>query len=447
MVRVPLPFFARAGNDAAETTFVALQPGHACLIDSRPLQSARGTPLCFLRRRSQEPSVPAGGILRRIPTLQETKRGRLDSYLSGMSPHFQQEFVSTRRQTQGRYNVPIVAQMESQIPPTPALQQTSTPTGNSPKGSLLKSVFNGSNGVRSGWRVLLFYSLLASLIYFLVMVIRAIRAFLGLPHQATNVLTPGRGLLNEAIFLFAVLFTSAIFARFERRSFADYGLPVRGAFGARFLEGLLWGLALMSCTLLVLRTTGNFYFGSLGLAPAKIPAFAVLWALFFAMVGVAEGFAFSGYSLFALTRGIGFWPAAAVLAVLFGGLHLLVNAGENWLGSVSLVIVGLLLALTLQRTGNLWFAIGMHAAWDWAQSFLYGVPDSGITVAGHVLNPSFQGSKWMTGGTAGPEGSAVTLLGYVFVFALINFRFPEARLKAGQYVKLGDRKGRCPTVG
>jgi membrane protease YdiL (CAAX protease family) len=330
--------------------------------------------------------------------------------------------------------------MESQIPPTLALQPTSTHTGNSPKGSSFKSVFIGLNGMRSGWRVLLFYSLLASLISFLVVAIRAIRTLLSLPHHATNVLTPGRGLLNEGVFLFGVLLTSAIFARFERRSFADYGLPVRGAFGARFIEGLLWGLALMAGLLLVLRATGNFHFGSLGVTPEKIPAFAVLWAVLFVMVGVAESFAFSGYALFALTRGLGFWPAAALLAFLFGGLHLAVNAGENWLGSVNLVIVGLLLAFTLRRTGNLWFAIGMHAAWDWAQSFLYGVADSGVTVVGHLLNPSFQGSKWMTGGTAGPEGSVVTLLGYVFAFAMINFRFPEARRKVS--TNAADGSGR-----
>ena len=186
--------------------------------------------------------------------------------------------------------------------------------------------------------VLLFYSLLASVISLLIVAIRAIRALLNLPHHAPNLLTPGRGLLNEAIFLFGVLFTSAIFARSERRSFADYGLPFRGAFGARFL-GVIWGVTLMSCVLLVLRATGNFYFGSLGLTLAKIPAFAVLWAAFFGMLGVAEGFAFSGYPLFTLTRGVGFWPAAALLAVLFGGLHLAINGGENWLGSVSLVIV------------------------------------------------------------------------------------------------------------
>ena len=155
--------------------------------------------------------------------------------------------------------------------------------------------------------------------------------------------------------------------------------------------------------------------------------FAMAWAAVFALVGVTEGFAFSGYPLFALARGVGFWPAAAILAVVFGGLHLAVNGGENWLGSVSLVIVGLLVAFTLRRTGSLWFAIGIHSAWDWAQSFLYGVPDSGIAVAGHLLTPSFQGSPWMTGGTAGPEASLVTFVGYVFAFGLISLRFPASR--------------------
>ena len=271
--------------------------------------------------------------------------------------------------------------------------------------------------------MLLFYFSLVSFLYFATFTSRAIRAWAGSPYKPSNVLTPGHALLNEAVFLFGVLFTMAIFARFEKRTFADYGLPLRGAVVRRFSEGLLWGFAQMSCVLLVLKATGNFNFGSLAIARENIFLLAVIWAVAFAMVGVAEGCAFSGYPLFALKRGIGFWPAATVLALLFGGIHFAVNAGENWLGSVSLFVVGLLLAFTIQRTGNLWFAIGMHAAWDWTQSFLYGVPDSGINVAGHVLNPSFQGSKWMTGGAAGPEASAVTLVGYVIAFALINVRF------------------------
>lgn len=299
-----------------------------------------------------------------------------------------------------------------------------------PERSSFARLFTGVNGVRSGWRVLLFYAVSAALIFCAILLIRAVRTWLNIPGQPSTVLTPGRAFLNEGSLLFGVLATGALFARFEGRGFADYGLPVRGASAVRFLEGLIWGVAMMSAVLLVLKATGNFHFGPVGLPPGKIVELAIVWAAFFAMVGVAESFAFSGYPLSALARSLGFWPAAALLAVVFGGVHLAVNGGENWLGSVSLVVVGFLVAFTLQRTGSLWFAIGIHAAWDWAQSFLYGVPDSGITVAGHLLTPSFQGSKWMTGGTAGPEASVVTLLGYVFAFALIGLRFPGTRYPA-----------------
>lgn len=309
-------------------------------------------------------------------------------------------------------------------------ERSSVPVRNPPKHLSFKSLFVGSTGVRSGWRVLLFYAAIAVLVYASFMLIRAIREWLAMPPWLKDVLTPGRAFLTEAVFVFAVLITGAVFGRFEKRSLADYGLPIRGEYGARLLEGLLWGIAMISCVLLVLRAAGNFHFGSVGDTPGQIAVYAVVWAVIFAMLGVAESFAFSGYPLFALARGLGFWPAATLLAVLFGSAHFIGNAGENWLGSVSLVIVGLMLAFTIRRTGSLWFAIGIHSAWDWGQSFLYGVPDSGINVAGHLFNPSFQGSHWMTGGTAGPEASVVTLLGYVLAFALIGLRFPETRYPA-----------------
>lgn len=183
----------------------------------------------------------------------------------------------------------------------------------------------------------------------------------------------------------------------------------------------------MSAILLVLRATGNFYFGTISLSAGKIGAFAAVWSVYFILVGVAEEFAFRGYPLFTLTRGMGFWPAAGLMALLFGAVHLL-NSGENWIGAASIVMSALLLALTLLRTGNLWFAIGLHTAWDWAGSFFYGVPDSGISFTGHLLNPSFHGSKWMTGGSVGPEASLITLLGYVVLLILVHFRFPQRHI-------------------
>jgi CAAX protease family protein len=78
--------------------------------------------------------------------------------------------------------------------------------------------------------------------------------------------------------------------------------------------------------------------------------------------------------------------------------------------------MGLFLCLTLRRTGNLWFAVGFHAAWDWGESFFYSVPDSGEIAVGHLMNSTSQGPKWLTGGTVGPEGSVLCLVIILILF-------------------------------
>ena len=291
-----------------------------------------------------------------------------------------------------------------------------------PKLRFVTKLFRGPDGLRAGWRVLTFFVVLIASVWLLIL---AVRALLPLPRLTRSAfITPGRAILNETVILVGLFITTAIFARAERRSFREYGLPAHSAFGAKFWEGLVWGFAAMSAILLVLRVTGNFYFGAISLPGGKIAAFAAVWSAYFVLVGVAEEFAFRGYPLFTLARGMGFWPAAGLMALLFGAVHLL-NSGENWVGAASIVMSALLLAFTLLRTGNLWFAIGLHTAWDWAGSFFYGVPDSGISFTGHLFNPSFRGSKWMTGGSVGPEASLITLLGYVLLLILVHFRFRQ----------------------
>ncbi|MEI2598332.1 CPBP family intramembrane glutamic endopeptidase, partial [Acinetobacter pittii] len=84
-------------------------------------------------------------------------------------------------------------------------------------------------------------------------------------------------------------------------------------------------------------------------------------------------------------RTIGFWVAALVFSVgVFAGGHL-ANKGETAMGLVSVALAGLTFVYVLYRTGSLWWAIGFHATWDWAQSFLYGVRDSGLAMEGHLL--------------------------------------------------------------
>ena len=100
------------------------------------------------------------------------------------------------------------------------------------------------------------------------------------------------------------------------------------------------------------------------------------------------------------------------------------NPGENRIGILSVALVGLFWCFTLLRTGSLWFAVGLHASWDWAQSYFYGVPDSGGTSPGHLLSSSSQGPAWLSGGSVGPEGSVLVLAVIAVMFVVFHFAFP-----------------------
>jgi membrane protease YdiL (CAAX protease family) len=88
---------------------------------------------------------------------------------------------------------------------------------------------------------------------------------------------------------------------------------------------------------------------------------------------------------------------------------------------------GLLAAFSLRRTGSIWFAIGMHTAWDWGQSFFYGVPNSGIVATGHLMNSSLNGPNWLTGGSVGPEGSILVFPLLLLSAVAIGCMFPSKR--------------------
>ncbi len=92
-------------------------------------------------------------------------------------------------------------------------------------------------------------------------------------------------------------------------------------------------------------------------------------------------------------------------------------------------MIGLFFCLTLRRTGNLWFAVGFHAAWDWGESFLYSVPDSGEKAPGHLLSSSFHGSPWLTGGSVGPEGSVFLFLVIALVWVAFDKVYRQAKYR------------------
>ena len=213
-------------------------------------------------------------------------------------------------------------------------------------------------------------------------------------------------LLEEFGDFIAATIPAMVLSRIEHRPWGTYGLPFRRAFGKLFWVGSVWGFAGITLLLEVLYGLQAFSFGHLALHGARIVKFATFWGLMFLLVGLFEEFLFRGYAQFTLTRGIGFWPAALLMSCAFGAIHIR-NEGESWMGLSAVVVIGLFFCLTLRRTGNLWFAVGFHAAWDWGETYFYSVPDSGMVAPGHLLQSAFRGPDWLTGGTVGPEGSVL----------------------------------------
>ncbi len=289
--------------------------------------------------------------------------------------------------------------------------------------SLIHRTFFGADGLRAGWSLLLFLALLASFGFLANRIAHVIRPH-PKPLSAQAELPPALSLTIEAVQFTLVGLSTLIMARVERRPLRAYGIGATPRALPHFLAGLAWGAFLLSVLIGTLVATHLLVFTGVQLAGSAILRFGAEWALAFLLVGLFEEYALRGYLQFTLARGlagafhaataspyaktIGFWTSAAIFSFIFGFGHKS-NAGESPIGLVSAGLIGLIFCLSLWRTGSLWWAIGFHASWDWAQSFVYGVADSGHMMAFHLLGSHPQGKPLLSGGLTGPEGSLIVL--------------------------------------
>jgi membrane protease YdiL (CAAX protease family) len=215
--------------------------------------------------------------------------------------------------------------------------------------------------------------------------------------------------------------------RIEGKTFLDYGLR-DAQWLRRFAAGAVWGFVLISGLVGLLDVTGHLSFDGRLLSGQAVIVDALALGVGFLLVGLSEETLLRGYLQHALARGIGFWPAAFLLSVAFGLGHG-GNPGEQVIGLLAAGTFGLVACYALRRTGSLWWPIGAHTAWDWGQSYFYGVPDSGGMFPGHLMATHPIGAAWLSGGTVGPEGSIFVLLAFgaiVPIIALTTRRAPVA---------------------
>ncbi len=309
--------------------------------------------------------------------------------------------------------------------------------------SPLHRIFIGSEGLRAGWSLLVFLLLCSLLVVPTIPMFRhqtthhAAQPHAAPQHQdrrAIDTITQ-----DGALFL-VLLLSSAVMSRIERRPFAAYGIGATPGASRQFLTGLLWGVLFLSLLVLVLKLAHLLVFDGRLLSGASLLRFGFEWALGFFTVGLFEEYFLRGFLLFTLARGLsaifvllfktdgstalGFWSAATLLAFVFGLGHG-GNPGESPIGLFAAGLAALVFSLSLWRTGSLWWAIGFHATWDWAQSFLYGVADSGIMMQHHLFATHPVGRPILSGGLTGPEGSLFVLPILALIAVVIWLTLPQ----------------------
>ncbi|MCX4161328.1 MULTISPECIES: CPBP family intramembrane glutamic endopeptidase [Paraburkholderia] len=287
--------------------------------------------------------------------------------------------------------------------------------------SCFKAIWMGRNGLRAGWAVLLFMVICVAV----VVGVGHVAYVLHHPLQHRGELTPGRQIVLDTVLICAVLVATKVLSLIDRKSWLDYGLraPHRAA---HFAQGLFWGVVLVSGTMAALVLSGGAKIEFSGIDFHSLISAAALWAVVFLLVAIAEELTCRGYLFFKLATGTHPLVATILTSLLFGAAHLS-NHGESIIGLIQATLFGLAACVAVWRTGSLWWVIGVHAAWDWSESFLFGTANSGGSIVGnHFLITRAIGPDWLSGGSTGPEGSLL-MFPAMFLVALIALRTLPSR--------------------
>ncbi|MGW1052717.1 CPBP family intramembrane glutamic endopeptidase [Streptomyces sp. NPDC002521] len=224
----------------------------------------------------------------------------------------------------------------------------------------------------------------------------------GLDHPWWNPRGAVASALSEAL-VFGGLLALVTFRVFhvEHRRFVDLGLALPG-WRRALARGHAWGLAWAVGALFLAVATG-WTAVSVTVPPSALVAFAPLWIVVTMFQAGVEEVIFRGWMLSLLVRRRGPYKAVLIQAVLFGCLHLLVDA-HTALAVLHGLIFGVFAGLYSLCRRGIWEVIGIHSAYNFA-----AIPI--IAVSG--------------GGQYGPAGwhyAAVALTGIGAVVAFVLFR-------------------------
>lgn len=220
----------------------------------------------------------------------------------------------------------------------------------------------------------------------------------------------------------------------DRKPVATMGLEATTTWGYDFLSGFAVGLVLISLIFLItfvaggLSFTSHFTGGMASLPFYGIMAFFLIGMLFQVF---AEEIVFRGYLFVTVKSGWGITAAVGVTSFLFGAGHIF-NPGFSWATAVNLVLAGIVMALGVVLTGNIWWSLGFHLAWNFFEGYIFGFPISGLTASPiSIFFTKITAPAWLLGGSFGPEGGLAGTLAFAAGIAWLVFLLMRKGKNAG----------------
>ncbi len=283
---------------------------------------------------------------------------------------------------------------------------------------LEKLFFNPVGRLRSGWRLIVFVLTFIALMFLVGTVIRILFAIaLHLPSG----LQPGpylQEIILRVSFLLSALGAGVLCNRWLE------GLPARAlglTLHVGWMRDLVAGSALGVVSLAFaagIATAGGgltFTFSGREMLMSVLETL-LLSAVLFIIAGLAEEILFRGYPLQTMTRAGLVWLGVLLTSLPFAAVHLRNPNVVQGFTFINTALAGVWLAAAYLRTRSLWFPLGVHWAWNWAQGSVFGLPVSGLThiAPQPLLRGTDIGPAWLTGGGYGIEGGIACTIALVF---------------------------------
>jgi len=291
--------------------------------------------------------------------------------------------------------------------------------------------------LRSGWRVAFFVALL--LLPRLLLSLLALIVGDG-PELATP---PGEGASGTATVSSAsgvtihpdlpsifstlllggwILFVSWVcLIRVDRERLRSLGISFFSGWGRELGRGVVTGALMIAGVVLIQAASGGT---RLHLHPGwraglSVPSLHVLSPLLneallaiglLAASALYEELLYRGYAFQTLLRDVP--PAVPLLLLsLFFALGHWQNPGRDLFSTTNTLLAGLWLSIAYLKSGNLWYPLGLHFAWNWVLGPICGLPVSGLRIPATPLFEATSGEPaWLTGGAYGSEGGAAATL-------------------------------------